>query len=293
MLESLIASAKQYFSVVGTASLKYLTLAFLTYYVSVVLYGIRWKLVLRGVGKDAPLHELVKAILASIFMNNVTPMSRSGGELLRMAWVSKKANIPAGVSAVSIVYERILETIPVFGLFLVGMMYFSSEEPIPFVILGIAGIFLIWVKWDSFVRLSLRLFRTPVTPEEMEKITSLRNMHSLNIIAVLLSSTVWLLDVVRLKLITLAFGLHLAWSFIAVISIANLLFGLIAFTPGGVGIIEGGLVGTLTYFGIPMALAVSITLLERFVSYVASSLVGLAVLLTSGGVEIWKALRSQ
>jgi uncharacterized protein (TIRG00374 family) len=127
----------------------------------------------------------------------------------------------------------------------------------------------------------------------MRKITALRSMHSLNVVAVLLSSTVWLLDVVRLKLIALAFGLNLAWSFIAVISIANLLFGLVAFTPGGVGIIEGGLVGTLTYFGIPMALAVSITLLERFVSYVASSLVGLAVLLTSGGVEIWKALRSQ
>ncbi|WP_258084956.1 lysylphosphatidylglycerol synthase transmembrane domain-containing protein [Thermococcus thermotolerans] len=293
MLESIATSARQYLSVVGTASIKYLTLAFLTYYVSVVLYGIRWKLVLRGIGRDAPLHELVKAILASIFMNNVTPMSRSGGELLRMAWVSKKANIPAGISAVSIIYERILETIPVFALFLTGMAYFSSEEPVTFVILGMAGISLIWIKWDSFVSLSLRLFRTPVTPEEMKKITALKNMHSLNIIAVLLSSTVWLLDVVRLKLITLAFGLNLAWTLIAVVSIANLLFGLIAFTPGGVGIIEGGLVGTLTYFGIPTALAVSITLLERFVSYVASSLVGLAVLLTSGGVEIWKALKSQ
>jgi len=293
MLESLATSAQQYFSVVVSASLKYIILAFLTYYVSVVLYGIRWKLVLRGVGRDAPLHELVKAILASIFMNNITPMSRSGGELLRMAWVSKKANIPTGVSAVSIVYERILETIPIFALFLVGMMYFSSGEPLPFIILGIAGVILVWIKWDAFVRLSLRVFRTPVTDDEMKKITALRSMHSLNMAAVLLSSTIWLLDVVRLKLIALAFGLDLAWSLIAVISIANLLFGLVAFTPGGVGIIEGGLVGTLTYFGIPMALAVSITLLERFVSYVASSLVGLAVLLTSGGVEIWKALRSQ
>ncbi|NJE75675.1 flippase-like domain-containing protein [Thermococcus sp. ES12] len=293
MLESLATSAQQYFSVVSTASLRYLFLAFLTYYVSVVLYGIRWKLVLKGVGRDAPLRELVKAILASIFMNNVTPMSRSGGELLRMAWVSKKANIPTGVSAVSIIYERILETIPIFALFLVGMMYFSSGEPLPFIVLGIAGVILIWIKWDAFVRLSLRIFRTPVTEDEMRKITALRSMHSLNMVAVLLSSTVWLLDVVRLKLIALAFGLNLAWSFIAVISIANLLFGLVAFTPGGVGIIEGGLVGTLTYFGIPMALAMSITLLERFVSYVASSLVGLAVLLTSGGVEIWKALRSQ
>ncbi|MCD6372280.1 MAG: flippase-like domain-containing protein [Thermococcus sp.] len=293
MLEGITTSAQQYFSVVCTASLRYLALAFLTYYVSVVIYGIRWKLVLREIGRDAPLSELVKAILASIFMNNVTPMSRSGGELLRMAWVSRRANIPAGVSAVSIIYERILETIPVFVLFLMGMSYFSSEEPLPFGVLGITGIILIWAKWDSFVRLSLRFFRTPVAEEEMERIASLKNCHSLNLVGVLLSSAVWVLDVVRLKLITMAFGLNMAWSFIAVISIANLLLGLVAFTPGGVGVIEGGLVGTLTYFGIPTALAVSITLLERLVSYVVSSLVGLVVLLMSGGVEIWKALKSQ
>ncbi len=292
MLENFVESARQYFSVVSTASLGYLALAFVTYYVSVFIYGIRWKLVLRNVGRDAPLGELVKAILASIFMNNVTPMSRSGGELLRMAWVSKRANIPAGISAVSIIYERILETIPVFVLFLVGMTYFSTE-PLPFVILGIGGIALIWLKWDSFVRLSLRLFKTRVTPEEMKKISSLKSRHNLNMLGIALSSTVWLLDVARLKLIALAFGLNLAWSFIAVVSIANLFFGLIAFTPGGIGIIEGGLVGTLTYFGVPTVFAVSITLLERFVSYVASSIVGFAVLLTSGGVEIWKALKSQ
>lgn len=293
MLGSIATSARQYFSLVGTVSPRYLALAFLTYYVSVLLYGIRWKLVLNGVGRDAPLGELVKAILASIFINNVTPMSRSGGELLRMAWVSRRARVPTGVSTVSIVYERILETVPVFVLFLAGMTYFSSEEPIPFVLLGVTGIFLIWVKWDSFVRLSLHLFKAPVSPEEIERIASLKDMHGLNVAAILLSSVVWLLDVLRLKLITLAFGLNLAWSFIAVISIANLFFGLLAFTPGGVGIIEGGLIGTLTYFGIPTALAVSITLLERFVSYVVSSLVGLVVLLTSGGVEIWKALKSQ
>ena len=293
MLGSIMDSAGGYFSAIEGASLRYLALAFLTYYLSVVLYGVRWKLVLRGVGRDAPLKELVKAILASIFMNNVTPLSRSGGELLRMAWVSRRARIPPGVSAVSIVYERILESIPVFVLFLVGIGYFSSGKSLPFVLAGILGVALVWIKWDTFVRLSLRVFRTDVSEEELARIMTLRRMHDLNLIAILLSSIIWILDVVRLKLIALAFGLDLAWGLLAVISIANLLFGLIAFTPGGIGIIEGGLIGTLTYFGVPMALALPITLLERFVSYVASSIVGLVVLLTSGGVEIWKALRSQ
>ncbi|WP_297476152.1 flippase-like domain-containing protein [Thermococcus sp.] len=293
MFESLLTSTSEYTSAVLNASLRYLSLAFLAYYTSVFLYALRWKLILRGIGRDAPLMELTKAIMASIFMNNVTPLSRSGGEFLRIAWISKRADVPSGISAVSIVYERILETVPVFLLFLVGASYFSSTESLPFILLGMTGVFIIWTKWDSFVRLSLRVFRTNVTEDEMKGIRDLRRMHDVNLAAIVLSSSVWLLDVLRLKFIGLAFGLDLPWALVALVSIANLILGLVALTPGGVGIIEGGLIGTLTYFGIPMALALPMTLLERFVSYVASSIVGFIVLLTSGGVEIWRALKSR
>ncbi len=293
MFESLLTSTSEYTSAVLNASLRYLSLAFLAYYTSVFLYALRWKLILRGIGRDAPLMELTKAIMASIFMNNVTPLSRSGGEFLRIAWISKRADVPSGISAVSIVYERILETVPVFLLFLVGASYFSSTESLPFILLGMTGVFIIWTKWDSFVRLSLRVFRTNVTEDEMKGIRDLRRMHDVNLAAIVLSSSVWLLDVLRLKFIGLAFGLDLPWALVALVSIANLILGLVTVTPGGVGIIEGGLIGTLTYFGIPMALALPMTLLERFVSYVASSIVGFIVLLTSGGVEIWRALKSR
>ncbi len=293
MFESLLTSTSEYTSAVLNASLRYLSLAFLAYYTSVFLYALRWKLILRGIGRDAPLMELTKAIMASIFMNNVTPLSRSGGEFLRIAWISKRADVPSGISAVSIVYERILETVPVFLLFLVGASYFSSTESLPFILLGMTGVFIIWTKWDSFVRLSLRVFRTNVTEDEMKGIRDLRRMHDVNLAAIVLSSSVWLLDVLRLKFIGLAFGLDLPWALVALVSIANLILGLVTVTPGGVGIIEGGLIGTLTYFGIPMALALPMALLERFVSYVASSIVGFIVLLTSGGVEIWRALKSR
>ncbi len=293
MFESLLTSTSEYTSAVLNASLRYLSLAFLAYYTSVFLYALRWKLILRGIGRDAPLMELTKAIMASIFMNNVTPLSRSGGEFLRIAWISKRADVPSGISAVSIVYERILETVPVFLLFLVGASYFSSTESLPFILLGMTGVFIIWTKWDSFVRLSLRVFRTNVTEDEMKGICDLLRMHDVNLAAIVLSSSVWLLDVLRLKFIGLAFGLDLPRALVALVSIANLILGLVTVTPGGVGIIEGGLIGTLTYFGIPMALALPMTLLERFVSYVASSIVGFIVLLTSGGVEIWRALKSR
>jgi uncharacterized protein (TIRG00374 family) len=45
------------------------------------------------------------------------------------------------------------------------------------------------------------------------------------------------------------------------------LLALIPFTPGGLGFVEAGLVGTLTLAGIPAAAALAATLLYRLVSY--------------------------
>ncbi|ASJ03563.1 hypothetical protein A3L09_10000 [Thermococcus profundus] len=291
MIGGILEEGRNYLLVLGRVSLPYFLLAIFVYYFSVLIYAIRWKLVLRGMGKDVPFFELVKSILASIFMNNITPMSRSGGEILRIAWISRRGGVPFGLSTMSVVYERILETVPVFVLFLVGMLYFSSMPGVLFV-LGVVAVALIWIRWEDFVRISLRVFKASVDEEEMEKILSLRRSHNITLGGILLSSSIWLLDVVRLKLITLAFGLHLSLPLIVVVSIANLLLGLVALTPGGVGIVEGGLVGTLTHFGLPITLAVSVTLVERFISYVLSTIVGFVVLLTSGGREVWRALKS-
>ncbi|WP_010480103.1 lysylphosphatidylglycerol synthase transmembrane domain-containing protein [Thermococcus zilligii] len=291
MLGGVLGDSHKYLTVLGQVSLPYLLLAIFVYYLSVLIYALRWKLVLRGMGKDVPFLELVKSLLASIFMNNVTPMSRSGGEVLRIAWISMRGKVPAGLSAMSIVYERILEAVPVFILFLVGMFCFSSMPGFLFV-LGLLGIALVWIRWEDFVRVSLRLFKASVSEEELAQILSLKRRRGLTLAGILLSSVIWILDVVRLKLITLALGLHIGVLALVIISIASLLLGLVALTPGGVGIIEGGLVGTLVHFGLPPAMAVSVTLLERLVSYVLSTVVGFVVLVTSGGMEIWRALKS-
>jgi uncharacterized protein (TIRG00374 family) len=75
-------------------ALEFLGIAVATYYISVFIYALRWKIVLSGMGRDIPLPELFKIILSSIFINNVTPMSRGGGEILRVTWVQKSTRCP-------------------------------------------------------------------------------------------------------------------------------------------------------------------------------------------------------
>ncbi len=271
---------------------EYFAIALATYYISVFLFSVRWKYILRGVGMEVPLGELFQANLAGLFMNNITPMSRGGGEFLRMLWVSKRSNVPMGISAVTVLYERILESVPVMFMTTIGILYFTSTQAILGLILGIAVVF-IWIKWERFIEVTLRIFRVKVSEEDRARILALRNAHSVNLIGIAMSSAVWILDVTRLKLITLAFGLHISLVVIVFISVVNLILGIAAFTPGGIGVVEGGLVGAFTYVGLSPTIAVSVVVLERFISYVLGSVPGIIVLLTSGGREVWRALRSR
>jgi hypothetical protein len=273
-------------------SLELIAIALSLYYLSTLIYALRWKLVLRGLGRDMPLLELLKITLSSIFINNITPISRGGGEVLRITWISRKYKIPMTLSTVSIIYERIMEAVPITILLLLGITYFASHT-MYFALLAIFIMMFLWLKWEMFIRLSVKIFNANLTTEELAGIISLKKNFFMNVIVIGLSSIVWILDILRLKLIALALGWNPSVSFLAIVSFVNLIFGLMAFTPGGVGIVEGGLIGTLTYFGVPSALAISITLLERFISYVLSSMVGFMTLVYSGGAEIWRALKSR
>ncbi len=275
----------------GYSGLFYFFLALLLYYVSVLLYAFRWKIVLKAMGRDVSYFSLVKAFLSSIFINNITPLSRSGGEILRIAWLNKLYKIPAAVSTASVLYERLIEAFPLLILLFIAAFYFVSYPIYLTIGFGLL-ILLLWVKWEKLVEIAARLSKTSVTPGEIRSVAKIRRKLSLNLTVFTLSSIIWALDVLRLKFITLAVGLHLSLTLVALISIANFAFGMIAFTPGGVGIVEGGLIGTLVFFGIPFALALSVTLLERLISYVISSITGFITLVVGGGADLWKALRS-
>jgi len=292
VLENFVQSGAKYLGVLRHVPLHYLLLAIGTYYVSVFLYTVRWKLILDRIGKKLPLLDLFKIFIASIFVNNVTPTSRSGGEVLRITWVSKKANLPLGVSVASVVYERLLEAIPfLFLMLLTGVYVVPSKLPLLALLLLAAGA--MWFRWDLVVGLFLRITKTQIDDAGMAELSKLRKSVLVTGGGVALSTAVWVLDVIRFKLITMAFGLSLPWGLLVAVSVVNMLLGLMSFTPGGVGIMEGGLIGAMIHFGIPQLFAVSITLLERFISYVLSTVVGMGVLLLSGGSELWRALKSR
>lgn len=227
-------------------------------------------------------------------MNNLTPASRTGGEGMRIVWVNKQFGVSYTDAFITILFERVVEIIPIAILLTYVLYVFPSlggkflplTNPLmpdsifllllAFTITGIAG----WY------------FREKFTPHLKEVQQNWKQLNKSFASVLLLSCLVWILDIIRLKLIGLALNLPLSLHIITAVSILYLFLGLLPLTPGGIGIVEGGLISLLLYFGLPFASAGSFVFLERFISYGLSSLIGILYLFYYGGFKIWKDTKS-
>jgi uncharacterized protein (TIRG00374 family) len=104
----------------------------------------------------------------------------------------------------------------------------------------------------------------------------------------LLSCGVWILDILRFKLVALALNINLSLNLAVTLSILSFLLEALPLTPGGLGLVEGSLISLLLYLGLPLGPAGSFIFLERFISYWISSVIGFLFLFYCGGFKTWR-----
>lgn len=274
--------------------IRYFVMAFLVYLLSVYFFAIRWQKVLSSIGYNLKATDIFPILFGAIFVNNFTPASRFGGEPLRIIWANRRFGISYTHALITILFERLVEAIPIFLLFLYALYFFppfrsifSPEKSFPtlntaiFLLLAVLGIGI--MSW---------LLRAKLEPLWNRLYQNWEQLRKSFVAALLLSCGVWALDIVRLEMIASALSLSIPLHIIATVSVLYLLLGCLPFTPGGLGIVEGGLIYLLLYFGLPLASAGSFVFLERFISYGISSVIGFLCLFYYGGFTVWKNTKS-
>jgi len=276
------------------ARIQYVILAFLVYLLSVYLFAVRWQRVLYCIGYTLKATDLFPIIFGAIFVNNMTPANRTGGEPLRMFWANKRFGISYTDAFITMLFERLVEAIPIILLLLYVLYLFPSLE-IKFLpqksILTLNSTYLLLLTFLA-TGVLVWIFRERFIVFLKDIQQNWKKLYRSFIPVLLFSCGVWILDIIRLKFIALALNIPLSLYIISAVSILYLLLGLLPVTPGGIGIVEGGLISLLLYFGLPLASAGSFVLLERFISYGLSSLIGFLYLFYYGGFKIWKNTKS-
>ncbi|HEY6894237.1 MAG TPA: lysylphosphatidylglycerol synthase transmembrane domain-containing protein, partial [Rhodanobacteraceae bacterium] len=247
----------------------------------------RWGTVLRGLSRPAPLKRLMLTHLAAICINNVTPASRLAGEACRVVALVRGRIAATSTAVISIMYDRLSEVPAVVVLGIVGLAALGRRV-VPAIALStvavavlatcVAGFAAAWA-WPRVKRQVASLHAVTLAPRVLG-------------LAAVVSGGLWMLDVMRLRAAAAAVGAPVTLMQSALLSAITIVAGLVP-SVGGLGVIEGGLVGGLVAFGVRPTDAAAITAIERGISYGLGTIAGAGALSALGGRALWDAVRAR
>jgi glycosyltransferase 2 family protein len=248
--------------------------------------GARWRLLVRVLGGRIPWLYASLSVVAATFVNNVTPTGRLGGEACRIAITRMRGQLSLSLAALGTLGDRLCD-IAVLGL--MALVAVPALGPIlgprlgP-IALGLAAIAILVAIFGRWFRAMLHAWVT----------SSRRHLRELKLGAgtalavAAYSVATWAADVLRLMAVAAAFGVTLTPMQGATLVVTMTLGGLVP-TIGGLGAIEGGLLGALSLFDVRLETAIAIITVERAISYGLSTLVGGLTVMLLGGRSLLRA----
>ena len=255
--------------------------AIASYYLSFLFRGIRWRMMAENaqVHRDPGAHlpsvlQSSKLILLGWFANAVT-WFRLGDAYRAYAFAQEsKGSFPRIMGTV--LAERILDMVSVFGLLVVGAFLLISGKdisPSPIWLVVSLLMALALAALLILMRLyGLRLAR--LLPNRLQEAYhsfhqgTLDSLRSRLPMLAALGLMGWFLEVARLALVFQALGLEMNLPLIIFVALAHALLTALPITPGGLGLAEPGMVGILL-LSLNASDAVSVALVDRSITYVS------------------------
>ena len=258
-------------------------LALVVHYTTFPFRGARWRLLLRnaGVAQVAPLPSqgtAARLVLLGWFASSITWFRL--GDAYRAYAYSEETGAPMARTMGTVLAERVMDIVLVFLLLLAGFLLLYADPKLrpskTFLVVGLA-----LTVVAGLLLLAMQLFRSSVLRLLPQRVRSgyrsfhegtMRSFRTLPLVF-LVGLLGWLSEVGRLYLVVWATGLEVGIGLIVFVTVANALLTAVPLTPGGLGIVETGIVGLLMW-ALPRESAVSIALLDRSISYLSVILLG-------------------
>jgi uncharacterized protein (TIRG00374 family) len=276
-------------------------------FVIILLWTERWKLILNVLHSAPKFKQLFLMMFTSLFGNNVTP-GAAGGEPLRAYLLNKFEDIPFETAFASATADRVFEffpfvlvsTLAAYLIFTLNIGFWTSllisimiiitmiifgliiyvgykKEVATRIIISIAKRIFPYVKKltsreTSFVNVKNKLI------EYIETFTTgfqgvLRD-HRMFIIGILISFLMWGLDNLRFYLTFAAIGYYPPLVPMIIIYTIAILISILPTIPGALGIREGVMVALFLPVGVPADVVISVSLLDRVVTYLIPTFIG-------------------
>ena len=264
-------------------------MAILVFYFSFVVRAVRWEILLRNSGEESHFGGLFHIIILAWFANCILPAKM--GDFYRAYLLRRRTTISGSHGLGTIVSERIIDFVVLVSLLIIsGLISFRLSLPHRYAAVFVVGIAiaaalvigLVGLRFTGGRLASLLPFRFRGHAGRFKG--GLLNAFRANLpLLIVLTVAVWVAESSRLYLVIQALPLHLALNpaqimFIALV--ASLLTTIPAL-PGGLVIVEGGIIAVLISFGLTSSQGLSVAILDRLISYWSLIVVGLLVFVFS------------
>jgi len=267
----------------GNMPVHYLLLAFLLTFCSYLLRLWKWHTFTKWSQFSLRLKDNAVIFFVGLMMS-ITP--GKAGELIKSYFMQVKGDVPYSESIPLVIYDRLTDMLAMIALVAIGLLVypFGLSSLIILIIIMMIGFVIIqrrtWVRYlIDWITRPRKLQRFNVSLHRFYNQTMFLMQFRFLSFSFLISFASWFLECVSLFLIIKAFGLDV--SFLASILTFSLgtIAGALSMIPGGLGAAEGSLTGLLVYFGVGGSLAVTISLIIRFVTLWFGVILGMIVFL--------------
>jgi len=270
---------------VRSADRLFVLLAIVIYFISVAIWAIRWQTALSFIQCRISFLTRYMILCATIFLNNITPVARVGGDPFgRIYMMRKLANTSYSSAIASIIGEHAFIPLIIVSFLMAGLMFGFGQRSLQLTLIltaiwvlaalgavfgprfffrkriaikGVSGITRRVLGWFG----NRSNFREIVGAIEAFYSSAYATMDKWqNVLAIgTLTLLIGALDMLRLYTIFLALGYHPSLSMLLVASSLPVFISVFAL------------------FGVPLELAMAATVIERGISFVLSTMVGAGV----------------
>ena len=266
-------------ALIGRADIRLVAVAFVIFYAGFPLRGLRWVVLLRGIGSRVSTRDSTEIIFLSWLVNCILPAKLGDVYRAYLLKINSSASLSRTFGTVFI--ERILDLIAI-ALLGIAAGFWSFRDGLPpaiqlifaigLIVVGVLAVGLFTLR--NFGRRILTALPLPRSVLELydrfeEGVFGALAVRQMPFLGVL-TGTIWMTEAVRLFLVVQAFGfseVSLGLSGSVFVALIGSLLTAVPLSPAGLGIVEAGIVGVLTVaYGVPLAEATAIALLDRVIS---------------------------
>jgi uncharacterized protein (TIRG00374 family) len=254
--------------------------AFIVFYLGFPLRGLRWATLLRGTGFRIQVKDSTEILYLSWLVNCLIPAKLGDVYRAYLLRINSDASLSRTFGTVFI--ERVLDifTIATLGI---AAGYWSFRSGLPPEIQAVFGVAVVILVLLAVALFTLRNFGRRILVAMTflpARIVEFYDRFEHGVFGALkrkqlpglaiLSVGVWMTESMRLFFVVKALGfpdVELGISGAVFVALIGSLLTAVPLSPAGLGIVEAGMVGILTLvYGVPLAEATAIALLDRVIS---------------------------